>query len=91
MRNKEIHKSAYGEFYIAFAYQGRAEKIEDLEEKHKLWDKAIEHYTKAIDYNPNIHPAYTNRSTLYWEKGEYDKSRQDRLKAWELFQSLSLI
>ena len=85
IRNKEIHKSAYGEFYIAFAYQGRAEKIEDLREKYKLWDKAIEHYSKAISYNSNFHPAYANRSTLYWNKGEYDKARQDRLRAWEAF------
>ena len=90
IRNKDIHESAYREMYIAFAYQGKAEKIEALVEKHELWDKAIEHYSKAIDYNPNFHPAYSNRSTLYWKKGEYDNATQDRLKAWEISPNIAL-
>ena len=69
IRNKKIHKSAYREFYIAFAYQGRAEKIEeDTEEKHALWDKAIEHYDRAISHNPNFQRADTNRKTLHRKK-----------------------
>ncbi len=83
IRNREIHRSAYSEFYIAFAYESKAEKMESPEEKQELWDRAIEHYSKAIDYNPNIHPAYTNRSNLYRKKEEYSRSIQDRLKAWE--------
>ena len=90
IRNREIHKSAYREFYIAFAYQGRAEKMEDKGEKHELWDKAIKHYSNAIGYNPNFHPAYANRSTLYWNKGEYNKARQDRLRAWEVAPDVAL-
>lgn len=91
IRNKDNHKSAYREMYIAFAYQGKAEKVEDDPgEKHELWDKAIEHYSEAIDYNPNFHPAYSNRSTLYWKKGEYDKAKQDRLKAWEISPDIAL-
>ena len=49
---------AYREFYIALAYQNKAENMENPVEKHELWDKAIERYGKAIDYNPNFHPAY---------------------------------
>ena len=90
IRNREIHESAYREFYIAFAYQGKAEKMEDQGEKHALWDKAIEHYSKAIGYNPNFHPAYANRSTLYWNKGEYNKARQDRLRAWKVSPDIAL-
>ena len=91
IRTKEIHKSAYGEFYIAFAYQGKAEDIEeDTDEKHALWDKAIKHYNEAIDYNPDFHPAYTNCSTLYGKKGEYDKAWQYLLKAWEISPDIAL-
>ena len=90
IRNKDLHKSAYSEMYIAFAYQGKAEKIEDQGEKRKLWDKAIEHYSKAIGYNPNIYTTYVNRGTLYWKKEEYDKAQQDRLKAWELSPDIAL-
>ena len=84
IRNKKIHRSAYGEFHIAFACENKAKKAEDPEEENKFRDKAIDHYTKAIRYNPNFDSAYSNRSTLYWKKGEYDKAKQDRLKAWEI-------
>ena len=83
IRNRDIHRAAYSEFYIAVAYESEAEKMEDPEEKHKLWDKAIEHYSKAIDYNPHISSVYAKRSTLYRKKEEYDNSIQDRLRAWE--------
>ncbi len=84
IRNKEIHKSAYGEFYIAFTYQGKAEKIENPEEKHELWDKAIEHYDEAIVRNPNFHRAYANRSTLHRKKKENAMAVQDSSRALEI-------
>ena len=90
IRTKDIHEFAYREFYIALAYQNKAENMENPVEKHELWDKAIERYGKAIDYNPNFHPAYANRSTLYWNKGEYIKARQDRLRAWEIYPDIAL-
>ena len=90
IRTKDIHEFAYREFYIALAYQNKAENMENPVEKHELWDKAIERYGKAIDYNPNFHPAYANRSTLYWNKGEYNKARQDRLRAWEIYPDIAL-
>ena len=64
IRTKDIHEFAYREFYIALAYQNKAENMENPVEKHELWDKAIERYGKAIDYNPNFHPAYAN-AVLY--------------------------
>ena len=90
IRTKDIHEFAYREFYIALAYQNKAENMENPVEKHELWDKAIERYGKAIDYNPNFHPAYANRSTLYWNKEEYIKARQDRLRAWEIYPDIAL-
>ena len=90
IRNREIHESAYREILHSFAYQGKAEKMKDQGEKHALWDKAIEHYSKAIGYNPNFHPAYANRSTLYWNKGEYNKAKEDRLRAWEISPDIAL-
>ena len=90
IRTKNIHKLAYNEYYIAFIYQCKAAEIDDPEVKHELWDKAIERYDKVIDYNPNFHPAYANRSTLYWNKREYVKAKQDRLRAWEIYPDIAL-
>lgn len=84
IRTKDIHKFAYREFYIALAYQNKAENVEDPEQQHELRDKAIERYGKAIEYNANFYPAYANRSTLYWNKGEYMKAIPDRSKALEI-------
>ena len=84
IRNKEIHQSAYREFYIAFAYQSRAEEIEDPEKKHEMWDKAIERYGKAIGYNSNFHLAYTKRGTLYNKKKENAMAVQDSSRALEI-------
>ena len=84
IRNQEVHKSAYNEFYIAFAYQNKAENMENPKEKPELWDKAIEHYGKAIDDNPNMYPAYANRSSLYSKKKEISKAIEDRTKALEI-------
>ncbi len=64
--------------------------MENPEEKHELWDKAIERYGEAIGYNANFYPAYANRSTLYWNKGEYSKAREDRLRAWEIYPDMAL-
>ena len=59
--------------------------MENPEEKHELWDKAIEHYSKAIDYNPHIYSVYAKRSTLYRKKEEYDSSIQRSFKSMGRF------
>lgn len=84
IRNKRLHKPAYREFYIAFMYQVKAEKVENPAEKHELWDKAIEHYDWAIGHNPNIYSAYINRKTLHSKKMENNKAVQDSSKALEI-------
>lgn len=90
IRTKDIHKNAYNEFYIALVYQGKAENVVNPEAKQELWDKAIERYGKVIEHNANFHPAYANRSTLYWNIGEYMKAKQDRLRAWEMYPEIAI-
>jgi stress-induced-phosphoprotein 1 len=40
--------------------------------KRKAFDEAIEHYTKAIELDPDDISFRTNRAAVYLEKGEYD-------------------
>jgi len=47
------------------------------EYNEKNYNKAIEYYTKAIVLNPNSIVAYTNRGSVYDDKGEPDKAIQD--------------
>ena len=83
IRNKKIHQCAYGEFHIAFAYENKAKKAEDPEEKDNFRDKAIDHYTKAIRHNPNFHSAYEHRKTLYSERRRNYEAVQDSFRIFE--------
>jgi len=53
-------------------------------------DKAINFYTKAINYNPDYDPAYTSRGITYRRKGEYLKAIEDYDKAIELSGDVSV-
>ena len=43
----------------------------------KDFDKAIEHFTNAINENPNDHTLYSNRSASYFNKNEFEKALED--------------
>ena len=45
--------------------------------KAKKWQEAIEFFTKAIEYNPNDHVFYSNRSGSYLNNGQYQQALQD--------------
>lgn len=45
--------------------------------KRKAFDEAIEHYSKAIELNPDDLSFRTNRAAVYLEQGEYDKCLQE--------------
>jgi len=50
----------------------------------RKYDKAINSYTKAIEYNPNDFGLYNNRGIAYQATGEYEKAIADYNKAAEL-------
>ena len=54
------------------------------------YDKAIEHFNKAIKLNPRLRLAYINRGVLYARKREYDRAIEDFNKAIELDSSETL-
>ncbi len=70
IKHQDIYQSAYTEFYKGLTCQ----EMED-------YDKAIGHYTKAIELNPDYTGAYNNRGNAYGNIGEYDKAIQDYDKA----------
>jgi Tfp pilus assembly protein PilF len=45
------------------------------------YDDAIAEYDKAIEINPNVAIAYTNRGLAYGRKGEVDRAIADYTKA----------
>jgi tetratricopeptide (TPR) repeat protein len=72
------HGQASGEDYLDYYEQG------EFALRVRKWERAVEHFTKSIDDNPNFFVAYHNRAIAYSKMGEYDKSIQDLKKAVEL-------
>ena len=73
IRKQDIHGEGYTEFCKGYASYNRQE-----------FEKAIEHYTKAIEFKPDLAIAYNNRGLAYKDKGEFDLAIQDYTKAIEL-------
>ena len=66
IRIQRIRDSAYKEFYSALIF---GKQMED--------QKTIEHYTKALELDPQMGSAYYNRGLAYANIGEYDKAIKD--------------
>ena len=73
IRVQDLHRSAYTEFFKGWTYQNRKE-----------YDKAIEHYTEALNLNPQLVTAYNNRGLNYEAKGYFDYALEDYNRAIEL-------
>ena len=84
IEKRSIHESAYTEFYKGLTCQDRADSTKNPAEKQRGYDKAVRHYTEAIELNPEYAAAYNNRGAAYADKGEMDKAIQDYNTAIEL-------
>lgn len=51
--------------------------------KEKKWEEAIQHFTKAIEYNPNDHVFYSNRSASFLNSGKHQEALIDAEKCVE--------
>lgn len=79
VRYQNHHQGAYAEHYKGALFQVTERK------------KAIEHLTKAIELNPQLADAYSERGNIYADEGEYDLAIRDFSKALALVQPTSLI
>ena len=77
---QELHQVSYAEYYKGIVYE------EDSSNK-----EAIEHYTKAIELNPQLADAYGKRGFVYSGEGEYDLAIRDFTNALELVQPTSVM
>ena len=73
IRYYTVHQSAYVEFHAGLTYGQKGE-----------YAKAIEHFTKAIELNPQLYIAYGNRGIAYRRRGDYMLAIKDYDMAIEL-------
>ena len=84
IRNQDIHGEAYTAFYKGFASGNKSDEVTTSEEREQEYEKAIGHYTKAIELKPDLVIAYNNRGVTYRDKGEFNNAINDYAKAIEL-------
>jgi len=70
----------YGELSLEHEYHNLANDYYKIGE----FDKAIEHYNKALELRPDLLETYFNRGLAYTRKGMYDKAMEDMNKVIEL-------
>ena len=73
IRHQGIHRSAYTEFYQGMACQ----QIED-------YRRAIEHYDRALELNPQMAAAFNNRGVAYDSIGKHWRAIEDYDRSLEL-------
>ena len=81
---RSIHESAYTLFYKGLTCQDRGNSAKTRAEKQVLYDKAVGHYTEALEQKPDFALIYNNRGVVYYSKGEYSLALQDYHTAIEL-------
>ena len=77
IRNWNIHKSAYTQFHRGKTCRKRADSVQNWDEKLKWYERAIVHYTEALELKPDFPEGYNNRGSIYADAGDFDRAIQD--------------
>lgn len=81
--NQSFHEDAYAEFHRGLTLHLIGDDSINLEEKQVAYEKAVLHYTRALELKPNIPEGYNNRGNACREIGMSDKAIEDYNKAIE--------
>ena len=84
IRSHNDNWMAYRDFYNGIVSQNEADKATTLKIKEKTYQKAIDHYTNALDRNLQLAPVYSNRGNAYSNCGDAFQAIEDYTKAIEL-------
>ena len=81
IRNQDIHGDAHTHFYKGFVRQNNGDKANTPQEKKEEYEKALQHYTRAIQLKQDYAKAYNNRGNVYLSKDDYDLAIRDHTQA----------
>ena len=84
MTNRSIHEGAYTHFHKGRASQKRGDAAQNWNEKLTWYERAVVHYTEALELKPDFPEGYNNRGTVYADAGDFDRAIQDHNTAIEL-------
>ena len=84
MTNRSIHEGAYTQFHKGRASQKRGDATQNWNEKLTWYERAVVHYTEALELKPDFPEGYNNRGTVYADAGDFDRAIQDHNTAIEL-------
>ena len=75
--NQRFHENAYLEFHRGLTYHLRGNEVEVPEERQAAYEKAVMHYTRALELKPDLPEGYNHRGNAYRHKGEVDEAIED--------------
>lgn len=81
IRNQNIQKNAYVQFYLGLTYQYRGYRAEPDTNEQAQYIFAIEHYNNTISLDPELSVAYGNRAECWLHVGNWDNARRDFISA----------
>lgn len=84
IRNWNMHKSAYTQFHRGKTCRKRADAVQNWDEKLKWYERAIVHYTEALELKPDFPEGYNNRGSVYADAGDFDRAIRDHNAAIKL-------
>ncbi len=84
IRNWNMHKSAYTQFHRGKTCRKRADSGQNWDEKLKWYERAIVHYTEALELKPDFPESYNNRGSVYADAGDFDRAIRDHNTAMKL-------
>ena len=77
IRNWSTHESAYIQFHRGKTCQKKADSAQNWDEKLKWYERAIVHYTEALELKPDFPEGYNNRGSVYADAGDFGRAIQD--------------
>ena len=84
MTNRSIHEGAYTQFHKGRASQKRGDAAQNWNEKLVWYERAVVHYTEALELKPDFPESYNSRGCVYSDAGDLDRAIKDHNTAIEL-------
>ena len=74
---ERTNQNAHAEFSKGLEYQNSVSETSSLEEREEKHEKAIKHYSRALELKPDYVDAYNARGVVYAMRGKIDHALKD--------------